>query len=222
MTKRTLVSLFHFLLLLALGIIPRLARGQVARGQVVSQADAASIRPVLELGLRSSTNGYLYPYPEVAGGVQYESRRFYSEDLVAYDFLVYKKGVSPSSGTNLGGQAFGLRSKDYVLVSPRLGVGGGIDYVHLSTPVWDKQSLLASAGVRLPIRSNRLYLDYFRHAAYDQNHLQYFQLSLTFGRGRIRPVLKAAVSSFTEPSYCTTLCVSHWGFSSELAVKFLP
>ena len=155
----------------------------------------------------------MVPEGVVRGGVEHNGLFLLCINGFLYSPKVDKIGV----GT---GYSVGFRSEEYFRVH-NVYLGGGMEYLNLRNPSWNKSSLWVIGGIVLPIGKSRVYMDYLYPAALDQNHNQSLQTTLELGNRRVRPTFMVGLDHYTEPSYCVSACTGHFGSLFEVGVKVI-
>jgi hypothetical protein len=187
-----------------------------ALGLVLASAGASAQVPFVQAGIHGARlDGYTKPNPFLQTGIDYQNPVLTSVSFLDYQPFVSKGGV-PGFGSSVG-----VQSLNYWRISKRFSLGGGASYVHVSTSVWSKSTVAAAVGALFDTSKGRVYVNYFRAVALDQNHNQAVKATWEIGSRRVRPVITWGVSHYTEPSYCTTSCVNHIGADFAFGVKFM-
>lgn len=180
----------------------------IARGQAVA--------PFVQVGaFLAPTEGYSKPVPFIEPGLEVDGRRLTSVSYFDYSPFLSKSTVK-GLGSSIGGE-----SLDYWRLTRSLSLGGGASIKRISVPIWIKYSSVFYVGTLFEGRSNRLFLNYYRAFALDQNHLEGAQAIWEAGSGRFRPIFRGGPEHFTEPSYCVSACVNHLGWEFEAGLKIV-
>ena len=121
----------------------------------------------MSAGITSArTSGYTKPFPTFEPGLEIDSYHLTSITRFEYSPLVSKSGVK-GFGSSVGATAL-----DYWRVSRRVSLGGGVSFAQVSTSIWTKQTLRAAGGSLFATPVGRVFLNYERAVAFDQNHDQ--------------------------------------------------
>jgi hypothetical protein len=163
----------------------------------------------------ANASGYTKPNPSIEVGV--ESGKMWLTNISFFD---YQPAVSKAAVPGLGYETK-LQSLTYVRARGRISIGGGASLLHVSTSQWSKNSVMAIAGCMIEGKAGRVFANYERSVALDQNRLQAIKFDGELGHGRIRPEVSIGVSRFTEPSYCAGACNVDWSPLVEVGAKFI-
>ena len=175
---------------------------------------ASGQNPYINVGVQPDIGlGYTRPNTTLGVGVDFNTKKTFTELSTYFAPAIQKDNLS-------GWQyQFGGTGQVYYRVGKRFGFGPGLDYTRLSTPVWQKATLLLLTCGFVESSTGSLFVNYFHSIALDQNRERGLEFYYEFGQRRLRPYVRLDVLAFTEPSYCTQNCVQHYGSDLEIGLR---